>query len=93
MSALPQAVEILDAGARLAVISFHSGEDRLVKTFMRERAAEWIDTPAHPNTVPNPRHHLREVKRYLPTEEEIERNPRARSARLRVATRNEEKWS
>ena len=90
LAALPQAVEIMQPGAVLAVISFHSGEDRVVKQFLRERGSEWLDTPKHPNTVPNPKHHLREVKRYLPSEEEIEKNPRARSARLRVAIRNEE---
>jgi len=90
LAALPQAVEIMQPGAILAVISFHSGEDRVVKQFLRERGSEWLDTPKHPNTVPNPKHHLREVKRYLPSEEEIEKNPRARSARLRVAIRNEE---
>jgi 16S rRNA (cytosine1402-N4)-methyltransferase len=61
-----------------------------VKQFLRERSAEWLDPPAHPNTVPNPRHHLRDMKRFLPGEEEINRNPRSRSARLRVAVRNEE---
>jgi len=90
LAALPQAVEILQPGGALAVISFHSGEDRVVKQFMRERSAEWIETPKHPNTVPNPNHHLREMKRYLPNEEETVKNPRARSARLRVAIRNEE---
>jgi 16S rRNA (cytosine1402-N4)-methyltransferase len=91
LAALPQAVEIMETGGVLAVISFHSGEDRIVKQFMRERSSPWIDTPAHPNTIPNPQCHLREAKRHLPTEEEIARNPRARSARLRVAVRNEEK--
>ncbi len=90
LAALPQAVEIMKPGGRLAVISFHSGEDRVVKHFLRDRSAAWLETPAHPNTVPNPQHHLRDVKRYLPTEEEMTRNPRARSARLRVAVRNEE---
>jgi 16S rRNA (cytosine1402-N4)-methyltransferase len=90
MTALPHAVEILEPGGVLAVISFHSGEDRLVKQFMRERSAEWLETPAHPNTLPNPARTLREVRRYLPSEEEIEKNPRARSARLRVAIRHEE---
>lgn len=93
MKALPQAIELLAPGATLAVISFHSGEDRVVKTFLREHAAEWLDTPAHPNTLPNPRHFLRDVKRFLPGEEEINRNPRSRSARLRVAVRNEESLS
>jgi 16S rRNA (cytosine1402-N4)-methyltransferase len=90
MTALPQAVEVLNPGGVLAVISFHSGEDRAVKKFMRGRSAEWLDTPAHPNTAPNSQRHLRDVKRFLPGEEEIENNPRARSARLRVAIRNEE---
>jgi len=90
LAALPQAVEIMKPGGVLAVISFHSGEDRAVKQFMRERSAEWIDTPGHPNTLPNPRRHLREVRRFLPSEEEIAKNPRARSARLRTAVRHEE---
>ncbi len=75
LAALPQAVEIMQPGAVLAVISFHSGEDRVVKQFLRERGSEWLDTPRHPNTVPNPQHHLRDVKRYLPTEEEIRKKP------------------
>jgi 16S rRNA (cytosine1402-N4)-methyltransferase len=90
LAALPQAVEIMQPGAVLAVISFHSGEDRVVKQFLRERGSEWLDTPKHPNTAPNPKHHLRDVRRYLPSEEEMQKNPRARSARLRVAIRNEE---
>jgi len=90
VSVLPQAVEILRPGGVLAVISFHSGEDRAVKQFLRERSAEWLDTPGRPNTLPNPRHYLRDVRRFLPSEDEIEKNPRARSARLRVAIRNEE---
>jgi 16S rRNA (cytosine1402-N4)-methyltransferase len=75
------------------VISFHSGEDRVVKQFLRDRSAAWLDTPRHPNTVPNPHRQLRDVKRYLPTDEEIQNNPRARSARLRVAHRIEEMTS
>ena len=90
LAALPQALEIMKTGGVLAVISFHSGEDRVVKQFMRERSSPWLDTPAHPNTLPNPRRHLREVKRYLPSEEEIQKNPRSRSARLRTAVRNQE---
>jgi 16S rRNA (cytosine1402-N4)-methyltransferase len=93
LAALPQAVELLKEGGRLAVISFHSGEDRVVKNFLRDRGAEYLDTPAHPNTVPNPRHDLRDVKRFLPSDDEIERNPRSRSARLRVAVRKGESAS
>ncbi|MCE0497783.1 MAG: 16S rRNA (cytosine(1402)-N(4))-methyltransferase RsmH [Methylacidiphilales bacterium] len=90
LAALPQAVEIMKPGGVLAVISFHSGEDRVVKQFMRELSAEWIDTPGRPNTLPNPQRHLRDVKRFLPSEEEIAKNPRARSARLRTSIRREE---
>lgn len=92
MSVLPQALEILRPGGVLAVISFHSGEDRVVKYFLRDHAAEWLDTPGRPNTLPNPQRYLRDVKRFLPSEEEIEKNPRARSARLRAAIRNEESF-
>ncbi len=88
LAALPQAVEIMATNGILAVISFHSGEDRLVKAFLRERSSPWLDTPSHPNTLPNPHCHLEGVRRYLPTEQELERNPRARSARLRTARRN-----
>ena len=90
LAALPQAVEIMNPGGVLAVISFHSGEDKAVKQFLRERSAEWLDTPRHPNTLPNPQHHLDRMKRYLPSEEEIAKNPRSRSARLRTAVRNQE---
>lgn len=93
VAALPQAIEIMEPEGVLAVISFHSGEDRVVKQFMREHSAEWLDTPRHPNTLRNPNWYLRDVKRYLPGEEEIEKNPRARSARLRVAIRNQEMMS
>ena len=90
LAVLPQAVEIMKPGGVMAVISFHSGEDRVVKQFMRNRSAEWIDTPGRPNTLPNPQRYLRDVKRFLPSEEEIAKNPRARSARLRTAIRREE---
>ncbi len=90
LAALPQAVDIMKPGGVLAVISFHSGEDKVVKQFLRERGSEWLDTPRHPNTVRNPNHHLTNVKRYLPTDKEIIHNSRARSARLRVAVRNQE---
>jgi 16S rRNA (cytosine1402-N4)-methyltransferase len=89
LAALPQAVEIMEPGGMLAVISFHSGEDRVVKNFLRERSSPWLDTPARPNTLPNPHCDLRDVKRFLPSEEEMSANPRARSARLRTAIRRE----
>ena len=89
LAALPQAVEIMNEGGTLAVISFHSGEDRVVKQFLRTRSSPWLETPERPNTLPNPHCYLRDVRRFLPTDEEMNENPRARSARLRVAHRNE----
>jgi 16S rRNA (cytosine1402-N4)-methyltransferase len=89
LAALPQATRIMKAEGTLAVISFHSGEDRVVKGYMREHAAQWLDTPEHPQSFRNPQCYFSRVERFLPTEEEMERNPRARSARLRVARRNE----
>ena len=76
-------------GARFAVISFHSLEDRIVKTFFRERSAEWIDRPEWPE----PRHNPARIFRLLTPRpmdasgEEIQANPRARSAKLRVVER------
>jgi 16S rRNA (cytosine1402-N4)-methyltransferase len=66
---LPQIVETLGAGDRVAIISFHSLEDRMVKHFFRDTDQLRVLT----------KHPLR------PTEEEIESNSRSRSAKLRVA--------
>jgi 16S rRNA (cytosine1402-N4)-methyltransferase len=77
------AVDLLKAGGRLAVISFHSGEDRLVKQFMKSRslayAGTWDGEREGAVAV------FSSVKRWLPTDVEVKENPRARSARLRVA--------
>ena len=76
-------------GARFAVVSFHSLEDRIVKTFFRDRSAEWIDRPEWPE----PRHNPARIFRLLTPRpmdasgEEIQANPRARSAKLRVVER------
>jgi len=88
---LPQAVALLRQGGRLGVISFHSLEDRIVKTFIR-REAGLIPDPAPrglPSLVERPAPRLRIVTRRpaAPTSEEIQHNPRSRSARLRVAER------
>ncbi|HRX70469.1 MAG TPA: 16S rRNA (cytosine(1402)-N(4))-methyltransferase RsmH [Candidatus Competibacteraceae bacterium] len=87
-TALPQTVRILVPGGRLAVISFHSLEDRLVKQFMREQAhgREWpLDLPV---TGEPEGKTLRLVGRPLrPGKVEAAANPRARSALLRVAER------
>ncbi len=85
--ALPQALEILAKGGRLAVISFHSLEDRIVKEFMRQEASQCICPPGFPVCVCGKQPTLRLVskKPIAPGPEEVERNPRARSAKLRVA--------
>jgi 16S rRNA (cytosine1402-N4)-methyltransferase len=86
---LPQAVEVLAPGGRLAVISFHSLEDRVVKRFLRQESRDCICPPEAPVCTCGHRATLRLVSRkpIRPTAEEVADNPRARSARLRVAER------
>jgi 16S rRNA (cytosine1402-N4)-methyltransferase len=86
---LPQAVEILAPGGRLAVVSFHSLEDRLVKRFLRRESSDCICPPEVPICMCDHRATLRLVTRKIvrPTADEIAANPRARSARMRVAQR------
>jgi len=86
--ALGGALKVLAPGGRLAVISFHSLEDRLVKRFM-QRAATVDAALAHLPVVPDAaRPSLRIVgKKLRPQSAEVARNPRARSALLRVAER------
>ncbi len=84
---LPQAVEALAPRGRLAVIAFHSLEDRIVKHFLRQLSDECTCPPEMPHCDCREKAQLRLVKPFpmRPTAEEIARNPRARSARLRVA--------
>jgi 16S rRNA (cytosine1402-N4)-methyltransferase len=86
---LPMAARLIIPGGRLAVISFHSGEDRITKEFFRKHASLWLDTPEHPQSFRNPECLFQPARRFLPSAAEIEKNPRARSARLRVACRND----
>jgi 16S rRNA (cytosine1402-N4)-methyltransferase len=86
---LPQCIALLNPGGRLAVISFHSLEDRIVKRFMREAAAGArvpARLPLRFHEMPQPLLRLA-GKAQRPGAEEIARNPRARSATLRVAER------
>jgi 16S rRNA (cytosine1402-N4)-methyltransferase len=85
--ALPQAVEALKPGGRLAVISFHSLEDRIVKRFMRDEERGRTSPPNLPLVVERAPRLKRIGKAQVPSEAEIGANPRARSAVLRVAER------
>jgi 16S rRNA (cytosine1402-N4)-methyltransferase len=87
-AALPQAVRLLAAGGRLCVISFHSLEDRIVKRFMRREEQGDPVYAGLPDVPPHARPRLRRIGRAIePGDAEIERNPRARSAVLRIAER------
>ena len=84
---LQAAVPRLNPGGRLAVITFHSLEDRIVKTGLAAFARGCICPPAFPVCVcgRKPAVKLLFRKPALPTQEEIAENPRARSAKLRAA--------
>ncbi len=88
-SALSGAVEVLAPGGRLAVIAFHSLEDRVVKRFIERESSTCVCPPEIPVCVCHHQPRLRKVtKRAVrPGPEEIATNPRARSAVLRVAER------
>jgi len=87
---LPQAADVLEPGGRMAVISFHSLEDRIVKRFIRDRStADKLPrgVPVRARDLPPPQ--LNAIGRAVkPSEAEVRRNPRARSAVLRVAEKN-----
>jgi len=87
--ALPQAVDRLAPGGRLAVISFHSLEDRTVKQFLRAASSDCVCPPDVPECRCQHRATLRLLTRrpIAPSPVEVEANPRSRSARLRVAER------
>ena len=85
--ALDASLQVLAPQGRLAVISFHSLEDRMVKRFMARHSRTEVDRRA-PFAEPAPTL-LTEVKRVMPCAEEVAQNPRSRSAVLRLATRQE----
>jgi 16S rRNA (cytosine1402-N4)-methyltransferase len=88
---LPQAVDLLKSNARLAVISFHSLEDRIIKQFIQKESTLPEDNGwGLPQKVQDTRR-LKKVDRIRASEEEVKANPRSRSAWLRVAERLEQK--
>jgi 16S rRNA (cytosine1402-N4)-methyltransferase len=87
-SVLEQAVDALAPGGRLVVISFHSLEDRIVKRFIRDKARGERLPPGVPVQYEPPSGLMRAVgKAILPSSDEIARNPRSRSAIMRIAER------
>ena len=87
--ALQDAIGLLSSTARMAVISFHSLEDRIVKTFFRDEQKGCSCPPKIPMCVCGRKQTLKILTRkpIVPSEEEVERNPRSVSAKLRVAER------
>src|SRR6059036_3384547 len=91
LGALEEGLRVLTARlaprGRIAVITFHSLEDRIVKKFFREHSQEWLDKPEWPEPQRNPDYDLELVtpKPVEPSDEEQRANPRSRSAKLRVA--------
>jgi 16S rRNA (cytosine1402-N4)-methyltransferase len=85
--ALEQSLDILAIGGRICVITFHSLEDRICKKFFQEQSLACECPPHFPVCVCNRQPKLRIITRkpILPSEEEIENNPRSRSAKLRIA--------
>ncbi len=90
-TALNDSVKILNPGGRIAVISYHSLEDRIVKNIFRYEAKSCICPPEFPLCVCEKKATLQILSRkpIVPTTQEIENNPRARSAKLRVAQKRE----
>jgi 16S rRNA (cytosine1402-N4)-methyltransferase len=88
-TALPAALGMLRPGGRLAVISFHSLEDRIVKHFLRDRERGCTCPPDFPVCICGHEPELRAIQRrpIRPSEAEVAANPRAASARLRAAVK------
>jgi 16S rRNA (cytosine1402-N4)-methyltransferase len=88
---LPASVDLLRPGGRLAVIAYHSGEDRIVKQYLARESRDCLEAPLPPACTCGHVATVRLVNRRVirPLPEEVRRNRRARSARLRVAEKLE----
>ncbi len=86
---LNESIKYLSDKGRLAIITYHSLEDRIVKNFMRDAENPCDCPPEFPVCVCGKKQLLKRIKPHfvLPSQEEIDSNPRSRSAKLRVAVR------
>jgi 16S rRNA (cytosine1402-N4)-methyltransferase len=87
---LKAAIKLLKPGARLAVISFHSLEDRIVKQFLQAHARVVVPRGLPVREKDLPQSALEIIGRFKPSEQEVQENPRARSAIMRVAEKRQE---
>jgi 16S rRNA (cytosine1402-N4)-methyltransferase len=90
VAGLAAAERVLKPGGRLAVVSFHSLEDRIVKLFLNDRSATSAGSRHRPEVArATPTFNIRTRRVVTPDDTEIAQNPRARSAKLRAAERTE----
>ena len=84
---IEDAVSMMNKGGRVCIITFHSLEDRIVKNEFKDLALSCVCPPELPICQCDKKSEVKIITRkpILPSDEEIERNPRARSAKLRVA--------